>query len=267
MVLETIMSIRDAIKNPWHMVIFGAIISLVSLGVAYLVFPQYLGILTVFLITIISAPFMFNLLKYEEAREEIEVEKVSFVQRINPISAFSRQSETFVIYSAFFAGMVIALSLAFVVLPQNFVSELFNEQISQIGKINLILGGATFGDTFGKIVQNNLVVMAVAFVFALLFGIGAIFILAWNASVLAAAIGIVTKSSGVTDALVTFLPHGVFEIAAYFVAGIAGGIISVAISKRGSKDFGLVVGDMVVLMVLSVALVIVGAYIETIPIT
>ncbi len=265
--LETLMSVRDAVKNPWHMIIFGVVISLISVGVSYLVFPESAGLLTVFLITIISAPFMLKLHGYEEASEEGKVRKVSLASRINPISAFSRQSEIFVIYSAFFVGVIIALTASFIFLPDAVVEKTFGDQINQIGEIGAIFGNLAAQGAFGQILVNNLIVLSVSFVFALLFGIGAIFILAWNASVLSVAIGLVAKSSGVPAAVITFLPHGVFEIAAYFVAGIAGGIISIAVSRRGTKEFGAVVEDMLVMMVLSVVLVTIGAYIESLPVT
>lgn len=264
MVLEAIMSVKDVVKNPWHMLIFGAVISMISIGVSYLVFPENAGLFTIFLITIICAPFMLRLLSYEEDREETEVEHIGILERINPIGAFFRQFEIFTIYAGFFAGVVIALSVAFVFLPESFVEKVFDDQITQVNKISLVLGKITVTDAFGQILMNNLIVMSVSFLFALLFGIGAIFILAWNASVLAAAIGILTKTGlSFPEAMVQFLPHGVFEISGYFVAGIAGGLLSILISKRKSKDFGRVVSDMVVLMVFSIILIFVGAYVES----
>jgi len=263
MVLESLMSVRDAVRNPWHMVVFGFVISIVSFGVSYLVFPDNAGLVSVFLVTIISAPFMLNLLRYEESMEERKVAKLSIAERLNPLSAFSRQREVFVLYSAFFAGLVVALVASFLALPQDFVERLFSDQITKVGDVGAILGGATASGTFSQILTNNLAVLCVSFVFALLLGIGAIFILAWNASVLAAAIGIVAKTSGLTPSLVAFLPHGVFEIAAYFIGGIAGGIISMAVSKRGTRQFLPLVGDMLLIMVFSVALLVVAAYIES----
>lgn len=264
MVLETLLSVKDVVKNPWHVFIFGIVISLISMAVSYLVFPENAGLLMVFLVTIISAPFMLRLLKYGEDREEKEVDKLGILDRINPFTAFFRQSEIFSVYTAFFAGVVIALSVAYIFLPEQFVEKAFSDQVSQIGRINALLGNFIVDEKiFNQILSNNLIVMSVSFVFALLFGVGAVFILAWNASVLSAAIGIVAKSSGIPSALLAFLPHGVFEIAAYFVAAIAGGIISVLVSERNCPDRGRILGDMVVLMVFAVILVAIGAYIES----
>lgn len=264
MVLEALVSVQDAVKNTWHVVLFGAGVSFVSIVASYFVFPGNAGLLTVFLMTMIAAPLMLKLLWYEEYKEEKEIERAKPLDKINPLAAFSRQSETFVIYSAFFVGAVIALSITFIFLPENFVSKIFNDQITELGKAGLALGQITGGGAFTHILLNNLIVTAVAFVFALLFGVGAIFILAWNASVLSAALGLVTKSQSLSTAILTFLPHGIFEIAAYFAAAIAGGIISIALTKRDKKELGPVVKDMILIMVLAVALVLIGALIESV---
>lgn len=263
MVLEAIMSVKDAIRKPWHVLLFSAAISVIALVVSFIFHTANSGLLTVFLITIISAPFMLGLLRYEEKKEEGRIKNAGLLQRMNPVAAFYRQGQTFLVYSAFFVGITLAMLLIFFFLPSDFVNGVFNDQIDQIGKISSIIGAATSQTGFGQILANNLIVMATAFIFALLFGLGAVFILTWNASVLAAAIGIVAKGSGLPAALAQFLPHGIFEIAGYVIAGIAGGIISAAVSKRGKRGITPVVGDMLVLMVLSAFLIFLAACIES----
>ena len=46
-----------------------------------------------------------------------------------------------------------------------------------------------------SIIENNIYVMIFTLIFSLIFGAGAIFILIWNASVIAAAIGVFTRYS------------------------------------------------------------------------
>jgi len=263
MVLESLMSVKDAIRNPLQMVVFGAVISLISLGIAYFIFPENAGLMTVFLITLISAPFMWNLLKYEEWCEEKDfVCKMKFTDKINPAKAFMRSMMIFLVYAAFFGGMTAALTAAYVLLPAGIAEKTFNDQMVQIGKVSSLLGRFTFDGPFQQILMNNLVVLGMSFILALLIGVGAIFILAWNASVLAVAISIVTKADGLSAAMLRFMPHGVFEIAAYFLAAIAGGVVSVAVTKRHTPQFGPVIRDMVIIIVLGVAFVFMGALIE-----
>ena len=60
------------------------------------------------------------------------------------------------------------------------------------------------------------------------------------------------------------IPHAPVEIGAYFLAGIAGGIISVGLirEKLFSKEFFLVFKDSLILLLWAVVAIIVGAFIE-----
>ena len=61
-----------------------------------------------------------------------------------------------------------------------------------------------------------------------------------------------------------YLLHGIPELIAYFLAGIAGGIISAAVirHKFGSKKFLLVLFDSIDLIILAAIILIISAYIE-----
>ena len=58
--------------------------------------------------------------------------------------------------------------------------------------------------------------------------------------------------------------HGIPEIAAYFVAGLAGGIISVAVIRHdfGTKRFKHILFDSLDLIVISIFILLVAAAIE-----
>jgi len=163
--------------------------------------------------------------------------------------------------------MILAMSLVYVMLPEPKVEKLFEDQINEI---NIIRGKFLFKDKFTEIVVNNISVLSLSFLFSFLFGSGALFILAWNASVLAAAIGIAAKSMGgakaIPLAVLMFFPHGSLEILAYFIGGIAGGIASAAVVRRKSLKFWLVIRDAFKLMVVAVILLIIAGLIETIEI-
>lgn len=260
MVLENIVSISDAVRRPWWMFFIGGIVSLISLFVSFVVFPSSVGLFTVFLITFAMTPFMVKLMNYEEEREEQLIKKhldegTNFLQR---------HKEPLLIYTAFFSGMIIFMSLAFLVLPQDLVQKLFEDQINQI---NIIKGSATAFGTLEKIIVNNIGVLFIAFLFAFLFGSGAIFILAWNASILAAAIGIAAQSIGGVAALplaiLIFFPHGSLEILAYFIGGIAGGLISASFIRKRSQLFPIILKDSLILLAVAVVLLLIAAFVET----
>ena len=109
-------------------------------------------------------------------------------------------------------GITTALVFSYVVLPQEAVHEIFDLQEKAIGNVNkyvqgntiegvvvqgTITGNVTKFNIFVKIIINNLKVLFFCLVFSLLYGTGAIFILTWNASVIAAAIGnLIKKQAG-----------------------------------------------------------------------
>ena len=68
---------------------------------------------------------------------------------------------------------------------------------------------------------------------------GAIFILTWNASILGVAMGAFAVNNlhhgflmAFSKSILRYMVHGIPEIIAFFIAGLAGGIISVAVIKH-----------------------------------
>ena len=255
MVLERLIGTKELLKDPLKAFFLGIIISLISLFIAYTVFPKTTGLFTVILITMASIPLINRMLRYEEYEDEKMMETHTF---------FQRYGDVILAYVTFFSGMIIAMSLSFVILPDQVAETVFDEQINEI---NIIRGKFTFGSKFFEILMNNISVLMLSFLFSFLFGSGAIFILGWNASVLSAAIGLLAKASGgvkaVPSAVLMFLPHGSFEIGAYFIGAIAGGLVSAAVMRKRSLKFWHVVRDSMKLLILSFIFLLLGAVIET----
>lgn len=255
MVLDRIAGTKEVLKDPIKAFSLGIVISLISLFVAYSVFPQSTGLFTVIIITLASLPFINRLLRYEEHEDEKMMETHTFFQRYGDI---------IIAYVALFSGMIIAMSLSFVILPETVVEKVFSDQINEV---NLIRGKFDFGNKFVEIFANNSSVLTLSFLFSFLFGSGAIFILAWNASVLSSAIGLIAKSSGgliaLPSAVLMFIPHGTFEIGAYFIGAIAGGLVSAAVTRRKSVRFWDVVQDSLKLLAIAFVFLVIGGIIET----
>ncbi len=259
MVLEKLVSVREAIKRPWWMFIVGGIVSTTSLLIASVllpILPNDIGFFTSILITFAMTPFMVNLFSYEEAKTEGEI------LRGNE-NFFQRHKQVFLIYIAFFAGVTLSMSLIYLIVPEKYVEKIFEDQIETI---RLIRGSSVVVDSFQRIVFNNISVLIVSFLFSFLYGSGAIFILSWNASVLATAIGLTAKSigglKGLPIAMLVYFPHGSIEILAYFIAGISGGIISTAISRRKSPFLNRILIDSLSMLAIASILIIIAGAIE-----
>ncbi len=182
-----------------------------------------------------------------------------------------------------FLGFVIAFSFWNIVL-QN--PNLLNFQVETYCRINspydvnscmsnykitgnalsISAGASTKTARFLSILSNNVYVMIFTLLFSLLFGAGAIFVLIWNASVIAAAIGIFTSNTlnGIPLGLARYMIHGLPEITSYFITALAGGILGVGILRHGlkSKKFLRVFENVVVMVFLAILILLIAAAME-----
>ncbi|MBU4300644.1 MAG: stage II sporulation protein M [Nanoarchaeota archaeon] len=272
MVLENIETSDDAEKKPWHVFIYGVMATTVSLFLAAYIFPSQISTTFLFLVTLASFPMIYNVLNNEETLDE-DYEHLD-------LGFLKIHKKAFDIYTFLFLGIIVAASFWYTVLPADFVKDAFSEQIKTLSSIrgeNIKTGFATFeGKGFMQIFLNNFSVAFVSFILSFFYGAGAIFILAWNASIIAVFVGGMARAAAseishplsavygylisLPAGLISIALHGVPEIAAYFVAGIAGGILSIGIIKRHQDT--RIIKDAAALFGLSVALLIIAAFIE-----
>lgn len=271
MVLESLFNPFVLKKKPWEMFFAGFLYSVVGLFLSYLIFREVSGLLTVFLIVIAVLPIIYTTINREEELDlKLKRELILLKEHTKLI--------TYLIF--LFFGITTALVLLYVILPQPMVHTIFNLQEKAIVNVNnYVQGNATKLDIFVKIFVNNLKVLFFCMLFSLLYGTGAIFILTWNASVIAAAIGSVIKTRlAETAALIGFnsfasylgattfgffryMSHGVLEIIAYFVMGLAGSIISIAIIKKNMGNDAIVT-DVLDLILISLGFLLTAALVE-----
>lgn len=274
MVIESLINPFAAKKHPMKLFLFGFFYTSVALLLANWVFEEYSSLVMIFLAVFATVPLLYKTLKMEEESDvacENEIDMLSEHARVMPFLIF------------LFMGMVFAFSLWYTVLPANTANNTFRVQIEMISSVNRqITGDATGASIFSKIFLNNVKVMIFCVLFSFLYGAGAIFILAWNASVIGAAIGNFVRTNlaaysasiglgGLSAYFYTFsmgflryLIHGTLEILAYFVAAIAGGVISVAVINHAyeTKKFEKILLDASDLILISLAILFVAALVE-----
>jgi uncharacterized membrane protein SpoIIM required for sporulation len=228
----------------------------------------------VFLTTMAALPLMFHMLRYEENKDLEHPEKRSLLREHAPAIVF---------YTILFLGMAFAFTLWYLVLPSSVSSNVFRVQTQTIASLNQhVTGNITQTALLSKIFLNNIKVLIFCILFSFLYGSGAIFILTWNASVIGAAAGNFIRSHMAPFAASVGLPkagaylyvsslsvlryaiHGIPEILAYIVAGIAGGILSMAIIKHdfGTGKFERILLDISDLVLLSVLILFIAAIME-----
>ena len=262
MVLESLFPDKSIESKPLDMLLVSMIVTFAAILSSYFVFPKYAGIIMPLLVAVGMAPLMYRI--FQEEEEEIdEVAESKLV-----MGFFRRHGSTFKLFSLLFLGGFIVVFLVAVLAPAEFVDSFFKPQMDDIGSVqSLASGAAVQPGVFDAIMLNNLKVMAFAFLLSFLFGTGAVFILSWNASILGIYLANFARGGLYNQLLMTtggMLPHTVSELAAYFLAGIAGGILSVGMvrEKWGTPEFKLLFRDSLFLMCLALAAILVGAVIE-----
>lgn len=267
MVFESLATPWKAEKHPWEMFFFGFLYTSLAVALSIWIFRDYAGLISVFFTVMFCIPLMYNTLKWEE-------EKIDYIDEEKSI--LKEHSGAIAFFFFLFLGMTFAFATWYVVLPPAVSSSIFAVQSHTILAINGNYVGSS--DLFMKIFFNNLKVLTFCILFSFFFGAGAIFILTWNASVIAVAMGGVVKTYvlsadtsmfmshliGYSNATIRYMIHGIPEIMAYFVAALAGGIISVAIVRKDflTKNFQKIAFDTSNLILISVLILLVAGLIE-----
>jgi len=275
--IELLMKPKRAERRPWEMFFVGAIWAFVSLILVMFIFNndtilrEGAGLLVIIFTMMGCLPFMYYIIKLEEGKDIVIDDSGRLIKE---------HSKAIRAMMWMFLGLVVMFSFFYILFPDS-AGQTFNFQIKTFCAINspsnydycieqhgvsLVTGAASSGDAVLAIFANNIYVLIFTIVFSLAFGAGAIFILIWNASVIAAAIGIFAKGSLVNlpMGLLRYMVHGIPEISAYFVGALAGGIISVAVIRRDLCGEGLwkILQDSLLLVIIAIMILVVAALME-----
>lgn len=275
--IELLMKPKKAERRPLEMFFVGAFWASVSLLLVTFVFGKDSvlkdgsGLLVVIFTMISCMPFIYYIIKLEE-KKDIRIDDSGRL--------IKEHSKAIRAMMWMFLGFVVAFSFWYIILP-NSAGQNFNFQIKTFCAINspsnydycvgqhgvpTVTGAATKMNTALSIFANNIYVLIFTILFSLVFGAGAIFILVWNASVIAAAIGIFAKGSmaNLPLGLLRYMIHGIPEISAYFVGALAGGIISVAVIRKDLRGEGSwkILQDSLLMVLIAVGILVAAALME-----
>ena len=278
MVLESFSEFMK--KAPkFRFFLMGFIYLSIAMLLAMTKFRSSIGMVMLFLTVLAAAPFFYTTIRHEEEEDVKErYESTILASHIQVLEYFMM----------FFFGVTLAAALWFVILPSSFTFmggtfetvEIFKPQLDAIQAINPeLVGNATSVSTsFLDILSHNLEILVLCILFSFIYGLGAIFIITWNSTVLGVAIGSFIKAELATLASVTttqysgivamsilrFAIHGIPEILAFFTAGLAGGIISVAVIRHHlfSKKANMIIADSSLLIIISLVLLVFAALLE-----
>ena len=264
MVLESLASKIDSHPN-WKFLGVGAVYFSIALLLSIWKFKMHIAIFSVFLTVLAAFPFFYYSIKKEEEYDEKHRKEFMLLKsHARPLRYFM----------FFFIGIVLVTMIWFLVLPSGVALDAFQPQMDAIDSINnSITGSSVRFNTFMELLSHNFEILVLCLVFSFIYGAGALLILTWNATVIGVAAGSFIKARiaettsylGLFSyAVLQYAIHGIPEILAFFTAGLAGGIISVAVIKHHflSRKSQSVLVDSYTLIVISVMLLIIAAFLE-----
>lgn len=274
MVLEAITNPFRAEARPWPLFFLGFVYATVAVFLSLWIFADYASLVMVFLAVLAAIPLFYNTMQVEE-QKDVDLDREKSILREHA------KALTFLMF--LFLGMVAAFTLWYLILPATSTASLFSIQSQTITGLNQqVTGHVVRASLFSRIFLNNIKVLVFCILFSFIYGMGALFILTWNSSVIGVALGnfIRTHMAEYATSLgfakvgaylyvvslgfLRYFIHGIPEVLAYFVAGLAGGIISIAIMKHdfGTKNFEKILLDASDLMLLAIGILFIAAVIE-----
>ena len=268
MVLEGL-KVLSVERKPWEALVSGSIYVFVAAFLSLVLFPESASIVSVLLVVVASLPLVYDAIKFEE-KVDLKYSDEHHIMEHHKLFVW------FVLF--LFLGFSLGFFILYSFLPSSYVNQLFSAQISTIQSVGPATGNyVSLQGAFFSILFNNIKVLAFCLLFSFLYGSGAIFILSWNASVLGAAMGNFFRESlskmspslssyfavG-TLSLLRYSIHGIPEITAYLLAGLAGSLISTAVVNDDfrTKRFYKVLDDSTDLILLSLIFIFVAALLE-----
>jgi len=276
--LEMLINPAKAERHPWEMGFIGFFYASLSVILVTWVFSQDAvlvnssGILVVLFTVLFSLPFVYYMLRYEE--ERIDKNRGS-------IQLLKDHRRAIYAFLWLFVGFTVAFAFWYTVLPttDSFKTQIetycminrptnFDKCVSQYGikDTGVVTPFLTNKERLFLIFTNNMYVLLFTLIFSLIVGAGAIFVLVWNSTVIGAAIGIFTGYSLIDLPLgfLRFFIHGIFEIGAYFIVALAGGMVSMAVinHEAGTDRFWEVLQDSLNLIIAAVVVLFLAALVE-----
>ncbi len=272
MVLESLITPEFAERKPWRLFFYGFLYSSVAILLSLWVFANQASMIMVFFTVLACTPLLYLTIKREEQKDMNIQDEVLLLNK-------HRLAVQFLIFM--FLGVTFSFAFWYTILPLPLVNNLYSIQTQTILNINNKMSGNLIESLslFSDILFNNFKVLVFCVLFSFIYGLGAIFILIWNASVIGTAMGNFIRANfaamggvifggnywkSVSFGFMRYFIHGLPEVAAYFLGGLAGGILSVAIIRRDvqSRRFERILFDTSQLILIALIFLVLAAFIE-----
>ncbi len=257
---DVLLSPNKASRHPFEIFIVSFFYATLSIFIGMWLLPDYASLVSIFFM-VLSCLYVIQsaLIKDEDKESDFISEKETIKQHLKTLGLFM----------IIFLGFLFAFVFWTIVLPNDIASQAFKIQFEEYEKVRTITGNATSFNDFEIILTNNFRVLILSLIFSLFYGAGAIFIIAWNASILGFVMGSIAKETLGLTALphitLKYFLHGIPEIFAYMLVALAGGILFITIIRGDVKKGKMkrILLDTFIIITLAIIILIISALIET----
>jgi uncharacterized membrane protein SpoIIM required for sporulation len=280
MVVERIFPLKEIRRNPSRVAALGFVFVCISVILANMAHQPPMGFFIIALTVIPAIPFFLRMTIWEEKGEEMYVTFISAIPKSKSSKGMKGISHIYndiiKLYVYFFFGCIIGFAFTSSVMPAEASKSMFSDlQFPSTQLPDITISG---------IFLHNFQLMLIMVLFSLVYSVGAVFLLVLNA----AAIGLFLQTgirqnvsnfyslgvlsypaaffAGSFNGIIKLLPHGICEFSGFFIASVAGGILSVAIERKAYKRWAvlkILLIDVAKLLILATLLIAVGAWIES----
>lgn len=285
MVLESLIGEKNIRRHPVFVFFLTLLICAGGIFFANLLFPTHASVLSVAFITIGLVPLVHSILSYEEAEERVS-------RNTSTSTFFVRHFDLIMIYVWIFVGIIVAFAFYYCFMPGPERMTLFDEQIksfcaisgdcnngtpfsvagrmSAFGFDSCLSTNSTISSCTWFIFENNAGVLLFTIILSLLYGVGAIFIIAWNASILGVFFGETFLSGAHLKGIGMFqsmlIGHGPPELLGYVFGALAGAILSAMVARGEyfTHESAVIIKDVLFLSALALFSVGYGAITEAV---
>ncbi|MBS3088082.1 stage II sporulation protein M [Candidatus Pacearchaeota archaeon] len=259
--LDLLFNPEKAERHPIEILIIASFYSILSIVLGLWIFKDSTSLAIIFLTTLSCLYVVQGAIKMEEKKEKNWNDESWLLQQHKSIA---------ILILMLFLGFTFSFAMSSFFFPPEISQTVFEMQGSSVDHIKLITGKATdTTSTITNIFKNNTKIILISLVFAIFYGAGAIYIIAWNASVMGFVIGSVARETfGLAALPISFAKyflHGIPEMLAYILAAIAGGILYFAFIKGDltNKDkLKRIILDTLSLILIAILLLLFSAILE-----
>ncbi len=259
--LDLLFNPAKAERHPFEIFLIAVFYSSLSIVLGLWIFKEQTSLAIIFLTTLSCLYVVQGAIKMEEKKEKNWQSEKWLLKEHRPIAT---------LILMLFIGFTVSSALWAFFLPPETSSTVFALQGSSVEQIKLITGKAVdSGATLTNILNNNIKLILISLIFAVFYGAGAIYIIAWNASVMGFVIGSVAKETfgliALPIAFAKYFLHGIPEMLAYILTSLAGGILYFAFIKGDltNKDkIKRIILDVSSLILISILLLLFSAILE-----